>query len=113
VHARPDAERHYRDADSASRAGGFPLSAGPLFTDLLLVDEINRAPAKTQAALLEAMQEQAATVDGIRYALGEWFTVLATQNPIEQEGTIVRPAYCERTGWRRRPTSARMQAAYA
>jgi MoxR-like ATPase len=71
--------------------GDFRFRPGPLFTDLLLVDEINRAPAKTQAALLEAMQEQAATVDGIRYALGEWFTVLATQNPIEQEGTYPLP----------------------
>jgi MoxR-like ATPase len=69
----------------------FRFRPGPLFTDLLLVDEINRAPAKTQAALLEAMQERAATVDGIRYALGEWFTVLATQNPIEQEGTYPLP----------------------
>jgi MoxR-like ATPase len=71
--------------------GDFRFRPGPLFTDLLLVDEINRAPAKTQAALLEAMQEKAATVDGIRYALGEWFTVLATQNPIEQEGTYPLP----------------------
>jgi MoxR-like ATPase len=73
-------------------AGGeFRFRPGPLFTDLLLVDEINRAPAKTQAALLEAMQERAATVDGIRYSLGDWFTVLATQNPIEQEGTYPLP----------------------
>jgi MoxR-like ATPase len=71
--------------------GDFRFRPGPLFTDLLLVDEINRAPAKTQAALLEAMQERAATVDGMRYALGEWFTVLATQNPIEQEGTYPLP----------------------
>jgi MoxR-like ATPase len=71
--------------------GYFRFRPGPLFTDLLLVDEINRAPAKTQAALLEAMQERAATVDGTRYALGEWFTVLATQNPIEQEGTYPLP----------------------
>ena len=69
----------------------FRFRPGPLFTDLLLVDEINRAPAKTQAALLEAMQERAATVDGTSYALGEWFTVLATQNPIEQEGTYALP----------------------
>src|SRR5271170_5924266 len=74
-----------------ARAGDFRFREGPLFTDLLLVDEINRAPAKTQAALLEAMQERAATVDGIRYALGDWFTVLATQNPIEQEGTYPVP----------------------
>ena len=74
-----------------SNAGDFRFRSGPLFTDLLLVDEINRAPAKTQAALLEAMQERAATVDGTGYPLGEWFTVLATQNPIEQEGTYPLP----------------------
>jgi MoxR-like ATPase len=72
-------------------AADFHFRQGPLFTDLLLVDEINRAPAKTQAALLEAMQERAATVDGTTYPLGEWFTVLATQNPIEQEGTYPLP----------------------
>src|ERR1700691_4444143 len=71
--------------------GEFRFRPGPLFTDLLLVDEINRAPAKAQAALLEAMQERAATVDGASYPLGEWFTVLATQNPIEQEGTYALP----------------------
>jgi MoxR-like ATPase len=71
--------------------GDFRFRPGPLFTDLLLVDEINRAPAKTQAALLEAMQERAVTVDGVRYPLGDWFTVLATQNPVEQEGTYPLP----------------------
>ncbi len=65
--------------------------AGPLFTDLLLADEINRAPAKTQAALLEAMQERSATVDGTSHPLGRYFTVFATQNPIEQEGTYPLP----------------------
>ena len=74
-----------------SRMSDFRFREGPLFTDLLLVDEINRAPAKTQAALLEAMQERSATVDGVTYSLGEWFTVLATQNPIEQEGTYPLP----------------------
>ena len=74
-----------------ARAGDFRFREGPLFSDLLLVDEINRAPAKTQAALLEAMQERSATVDGVTYPLGEWFTVLATQNPIEQEGTYPLP----------------------
>jgi MoxR-like ATPase len=74
-----------------TRAGDFRFREGPLFTDLLLVDEINRAPAKTQAAMLEAMQERSATVDGVSYPLGEWFTVLATQNPIEQEGTYPLP----------------------
>ena len=73
------------------RAGDFRFREGPLFTDLLLVDEINRAPAKTQAALLEAMQERSATVDGTSHPLSEWFTVLATQNPIEQEGTYPLP----------------------
>src|SRR5579875_2085556 len=70
----------------------FRFRPGPVFTELLLVDEINRAPAKTQAALLEAMQERAVTVDGVSYALGDWFTVLATQNPVEQEGTYPLPA---------------------
>jgi MoxR-like ATPase len=69
----------------------FRFRPGPLFADLLLVDEINRAPAKTQAALLEAMQERAVTVDGIRHDLRGWFTVLATQNPVEQEGTYPLP----------------------
>ena len=71
--------------------GEFRFRPGPLFTDLLLVDEINRAPAKAQAALLEAMQERSVTVDGAGYPLGEWFTLLATQNPIEQEGTYALP----------------------
>jgi MoxR-like ATPase len=64
---------------------------GPLFTDLLLADEINRASAKTQAALLEAMQERAVTVDGTRHDLGPHFAVFATQNPVEQEGTYPLP----------------------
>ena len=65
--------------------------AGPIFTDLLLADEINRAPAKTQAALLEAMQERQVTVDGTARPLGELFTVFATQNPVEYEGTYPLP----------------------
>jgi MoxR-like ATPase len=65
--------------------------AGPIFTDLLLADEINRAPAKTQAALLEAMQERQVTVDGTARSLGELFTVFATQNPVEYEGTYPLP----------------------
>ncbi len=72
-------------------SGEFRFRPGPIFTDLLLIDEINRAPAKTQAALLEAMQERCVTVDGIGYPLGDWFTVLATQNPVEQEGTYPLP----------------------
>ncbi len=69
----------------------FRFRPGPLFTDTLLADEINRAPAKTQAALLEAMQERHATVDGQRYDLGANFAVFATQNPIDQEGTYPLP----------------------
>jgi MoxR-like ATPase len=65
--------------------------AGPIFTDLLLADEINRAPAKTQAALLEAMQERQVTNDGVSRRLGELFTVYATQNPVEYEGTYPLP----------------------
>ena len=64
---------------------------GPIFTDLLLGDEINRAPAKTQAALLEAMAERQVTVDGVPRPLGELFTVFATQNPVEYEGTYPLP----------------------
>jgi MoxR-like ATPase len=71
--------------------GRFEFRAGPIFTDLLLADEINRAPAKTQAALLEAMQERFVTVDGTRHPLGERFTVVATQNPVEFEGTYALP----------------------
>lgn len=73
------------------RAAEFHFRAGPIFTDLLLADEINRASPKTQAALLEAMQERFVTVDGERHPLGEWFTVFATQNPVEQEGTYPLP----------------------
>lgn len=73
------------------RAGELRFRPGPLFTDLLLADEINRASAKTQAALLEAMQERAATVDGQKHPLGEYFAVFATQNPVEQEGTYPLP----------------------
>jgi len=69
----------------------FSFRPGPLFTDLLLADEINRAPAKTQAALLEAMQERTVTVDGNSHALSETFTVFATQNPVEFEGTYPLP----------------------
>ena len=73
------------------QSGRFNLKRGPVFTDLLLADEINRTPPKTQAALLEAMQEQAVTLDGQRHDLGGHFFVLATQNPIEQEGTYPLP----------------------
>jgi len=69
----------------------FSLHRGPVFTDLLLVDEINRTSPRTQAALLEAMEERQVTIDGTRYQLSENFTVLATQNPIEFEGTYPLP----------------------
>ncbi len=69
----------------------FVLKQGPVFTNLLLADEINRAPAKTQAALLEVMQEYQVTLDGKSMEVGKPFMVLATQNPIEQEGTYALP----------------------
>jgi MoxR-like ATPase len=69
----------------------FHLHRGPIFTDLLLADEINRSPAKTQAALLEAMAERHATIDGVRHLLSPVFTVFATQNPVEFEGTYPLP----------------------
>ncbi len=72
-------------------ARGFEFQPGPVFTDLLLGDEINRAPAKTQAALLEAMAERQVTVDGVSRPLGDLFTVFATQNPVEHEGTYPLP----------------------
>ncbi|NNM95705.1 MAG: AAA family ATPase [Bacteroidia bacterium] len=69
----------------------FKFLKGPLFANIILADEINRTPPKTQSALLEAMQERAATIGGRRYELGNPFFVLATQNPIEQEGTYPLP----------------------
>ncbi len=78
---------------SVLREGGrtSEFRRGPVFTDLLLGDEINRAPAKTQAALLEAMQERQVTNDGVTHELSPFFTVFATQNPIEYEGTYPLP----------------------
>jgi MoxR-like ATPase len=73
------------------RDNTFALHRGPVFTDLLLVDEINRTSPRTQAALLEAMEERQVTIDGTRYPLSDNFTVLATQNPIEFEGTYPLP----------------------
>src|SRR5919109_941237 len=73
-----------RDAD-------FEFRPGPIFTNLLLADEINRAPPKTQAALLEAMQERQVTIEGVTHPLAPPFLVLATQNPIEYEGTYPLP----------------------
>ena len=69
----------------------FTLTRGPVFCDLLLADEINRTPTKTQAALLEAMQERSVTVDGDTHVLSDRFTVIATQNPIEQQGVYPLP----------------------
>ncbi|MCL4155584.1 UNVERIFIED_CONTAM: hypothetical protein GTU68_052727 [Idotea baltica] len=69
----------------------FSLTKGPIFTDILLADEINRTPPKTQAALLEAMQERKVTIDGEAHRLNPRFTVIATQNPIEQQGTYPLP----------------------
>ena len=69
----------------------FQFRKGPLFCNLLLADEINRAPPKTQAALLEAMQEHQVTIEGDTHKLPEPFVVLATQNPIESEGTYPLP----------------------
>lgn len=69
----------------------FSLRPGPIFTDILLADEINRTPPKTQAALLESMEERQSTIDGKRYRLSPLFTVLATENPIEYEGTYPLP----------------------
>ncbi len=73
------------------RSGDFAVQKGPIFTNLLLADEINRAPAKVQSALLEAMQEKQVTIGGQTFPLPDLFLVLATQNPIEHEGTYPLP----------------------
>jgi MoxR-like ATPase len=73
------------------QTSGFTLTRGPIFCELLLADEINRTPPKTQAALLEAMQERNVTIDGHAHPLSEMFMVVATQNPIEQQGTYPLP----------------------
>ena len=80
-----------------TKSGGrtFKFFKGPIFAHIILADEINRTPPKTQAALLEAMQEHKVTAAGTSYALDEPFFVLATQNPIEQEGTI----HCRKRSW--------------
>jgi MoxR-like ATPase len=75
----------------AAGSGNFEFRKGPIFGNLILADEINRAPAKVQSALLEAMEERQVTVSGTRYQLPDLFMVLATQNPIEQEGTYPLP----------------------
>ncbi|MEO6826296.1 MAG: MoxR family ATPase [Microbacteriaceae bacterium] len=74
-----------------AKAGGFEFRTGPVFTNILLADEINRTPPKTQSALLEAMEERQVSVDGVTRALPEPFMVAATQNPIEYEGTYALP----------------------
>lgn len=71
--------------------GRFSFHAGPVFADLVLVDEINRAPAKTQAALFEVMEERQVTIDGTTHPMPPLYTILATQNPVEQEGTYKLP----------------------
>src|SRR4249920_3863703 len=73
------------------QTNSFILTKGPIFTQLLLADEINRTPPKTQAALLQAMNERVVTIDGQDHQLGENFMVVATQNPIEQQGTYPLP----------------------
>ena len=73
------------------QTNSFVLTKGPIFTQILLADEINRTPPKTQAALLQAMNERAVTIDGRNYPLGDEFMVVATQNPIEQQGTYPLP----------------------
>src|SRR5438270_9461639 len=77
--------------DPATRQRMFKFLPGPIFTNILLADEINRTPPKTQAALLEAMQERKASIGGVDYPMQNPFFVLATQNPIEQEGTYPLP----------------------
>ena len=74
-----------------SRAGTFHVHKGPIFSDLVLVDEINRAPAKTQSALLECMEERQVTIEGSCFTLSSIFTVMATQNSLEYEGTYPLP----------------------
>jgi MoxR-like ATPase len=74
-----------------AETGAFELRRGPIFTDVLLADEVNRTPPKTQAALLEAMEERQVTIDGERHPLGAEFFVVATQNPVEYEGTYPLP----------------------
>ena len=73
------------------KSSDFEFKKGPIFSNIILIDEINRAPAKTQAALFEVMEERQITMDGTRYLLDAPFMVLATQNPIEQEGTYALP----------------------
>lgn len=73
------------------QTNAFTFHPGPVFADVVLVDEINRAPAKTQSALFEVMEERQVSIDGHTYPMGELYTILATQNPVEQEGTYALP----------------------
>ena len=73
------------------KTNDFDFHQGPIFADIVLVDEINRAPAKTQAALFEVMEERQISIDGTTHKMGELYTILATQNPVEQEGTYKLP----------------------
>ncbi|WP_287132647.1 MoxR family ATPase [Bacteroides sp.] len=73
------------------KTNDFDFHQGPVFADIVLVDEINRAPAKTQAALFEVMEERQVSIDGTTHQMGELYTILATQNPVEQEGTYKLP----------------------
>lgn len=73
------------------KTNDFDFHQGPVFADLVLVDEINRAPAKAQAALFEVMEERQVSIDGTTHQMGELYTILATQNPVEQEGTYKLP----------------------
>ena len=95
VHARPDAFGHHRHGHHRGRPGDRPSQAGippgPIFTNFLLADEINRTPPKTQAALLQAMQEREVSIGRRTYSLNPPFFVVATQNPIEMEGTYPLP----------------------
>ena len=91
VHPRPHARRRHRLARLRPAAGEFAFREGPVFTNILLADEINRTPPKTQSALLEAMEERQVSADGVTRPLPEPFMVAATQNPIEYEGTYSLP----------------------
>ena len=73
------------------QSGKFEFHQGPVFSEIILIDEINRAPAKTQAALFEVMEERQATIDGKTHSMSDIYTIIATQNPIEQEGTYRLP----------------------
>ena len=91
VHSGPGARRHRRNPDRAAVDEGFDTELGPVFANLVLADEINRAPAKVQSALLEAMAEHQVSIGGTSYPLPDPFLVLATQNPIESDGVYALP----------------------